>query len=103
MRRLAAALIVLLLASPATAQQRSSCIPYEQAARQLGERHAEQPIHRGVADDHVIEVWFDSEGGGWTILRVVPTATGKLACMITYGYGGWHDVAPTMRPGERGT
>lgn len=106
MRLAIAPLVAALAALPAAAQQqqqRSNCIPYDQAARQLGERHAEQPIHRGVADDHVIEVWFDRDGGGWTILRVVPTTTGKLACMVSYGYGGWHDVTPTLRPGERGT
>jgi hypothetical protein len=81
-------------ATSSSAQQPMPCAPYDEAATALSEKHQERPVHRGVADDHLIEIWVDEANGGWTVISVVPTEQGKLACMMSQGYGGWHDVDP---------
>ena len=94
----ASALALVLMASPAAAQQqRMPCAPRAAVVEGLsGPDHRERPIYRGLANGNLVELWL-SDAGGFSI--ILTRAEGGLSCMVSAGTA-MHAVPPPPPSGD---
>ena len=86
---IAAAALVLAVASPAAAQQ-AACAPHTDVVALLSQQHGEVMIGVGLDQRGVLTELFTSPGGAtWSIIVTKP---GGLACMVSAGTG-WQEMA----------
>jgi hypothetical protein len=84
--RLSCAVLAVLLASPAPAQEPPRCAPHAQIIGILAAQYGETQQGYGInTGDALVEVYANREAGTFTILAT--KATGE-ACIVTDG-GGW--------------
>lgn len=75
------AILLGLLALPGSAE--GSCVLREWLVGELGERHMEQPVARGVtADGALLEILSSDDGRTWTLLVTEPEG---LTCTLIEG------------------
>ena len=84
MRGLTVALILALLAAPATAQPDPVCGPADAVARGLHQRYGEARVWSGEGDNGArLELWVSADTDTWTLI-----AAGKARrCLIKSGTG----------------
>ncbi len=93
----AIAIVLILLAFPAAAQQ-MSCAPRAAVVAGLsGPDHRERPVYRGLANGNLIELWLSDEGGFSIIMT---QAEGGISCMLSAGTA-MHAVQPTPQFGPK--
>ncbi len=82
---------LLLLATPAVAQQQQACGNYVEMAKNLKDKFSEQRVAMGLNQKGDAVVIFASPNGAtWSALTVQPTGT---ACMVGAG-SQWETIAP---------
>jgi hypothetical protein len=82
MTRLAAIVVVFLVASPALSQ--AICMPRKNVVGVLGKGHGEAVVLRAIdTGNKMVEVWVSREKGTFTI--VLTDAVTKLSCMVSTG------------------
>jgi hypothetical protein len=84
-----AALLALLMASPALAQEppQNNCGPRTKVIYKLANEYLEAPIAEGLAPGSsiaVFEWWGNPEKMTWTVLRTTPDGT---TCIVASGSG----------------
>lgn len=88
---IAAAALVLAVATPVAAQQ-AACAPHAEVVALLSQQHGEVMIGVGLDQRGVLTELFTSPGGAtWSI---IVTAPGGLACMAGYGTSWQSRITP---------
>jgi hypothetical protein len=91
------ALLLVVGATPTTADAAGPCYPHDAIHAHLAERHGEQPAGIGVAAGQLVELLTRPDGASWTILVLRPDG---LACPVAAGED-WKAVSePAAERGE---
>lgn len=95
---LAAAIALLILAAPATAQS-GNCGNHDAIVAQLANKYGESRQNMGLNQDNsIVEIFASDTTGTWTILVTMPSG---ISCLVAAGQN-WEvvagDVAPSGSP-----
>ena len=78
------------------AEAQMICVAHDKLAKQLGQKHGEQPVAMGLASNGALmEVFSSKEGVSWTIVLTKPNG---VSCIMAAGES-WMDV-PKPLAGE---
>lgn len=84
-------LLLILMATPAAAQNVPLCAPRGKVIKHLADKYKEQRTWRGITSRGLLELFTAPGGKTWTLVLTAPRG---LACLIAAGHSSEFYIPP---------